>query len=111
MNIIENNPLNSFSERIFIRKKEFKKGIDADDLRRERGDEAYQIRKQKRVETLTKRRNVHKIVKQKPDITIQHDINVLSQSVQKLYNNDPTVVLNELRFLRKKMSLSNPPIQ
>jgi hypothetical protein len=46
----------AFQDRIDARKKAFKKGVDADDMRRKREDDTLQLRKQKREEQMTKKR-------------------------------------------------------
>lgn len=44
-----------------LHQKEFKKGINTDDLRKKRVDDSFQIRKQKREQVLTKHRLVSNI--------------------------------------------------
>jgi len=96
------------AETIAYRKKEFKKGIDTDDLRRERGDEAYQIRKQKREEILSKRR--HHV--QTPQNSSDEQKNKYwNENIQNVYSNVPNVVMEALSFIRKQMSFPNPPIR
>jgi len=51
--------MTSMQDRMDLRKKNFKKGVDADESRRKREDETVQIRKQKRDEQLSKKRMVN----------------------------------------------------
>lgn len=98
--------------KISYRKKQFKKGIDTDDLRRERADEACQIRKQKREENLSKRRHTHRILREKPEIIVyQEKDKYFCESIKNLHSNDTSLVLKALSYIRKRMSLQNPPTQ
>lgn len=98
-------------------KKGFKKGINADDVRRRRGETAIQLRKQQREEGLAKRRNVmlNNFVNGESD---QNDVKAnLSQSeyaslVTKLRSNDIQEQTDALRSFRKMLSKEvNPPVQ
>ena len=55
----------SSRERQEQRKKDFKKGIDADDARKKREEVSVTIRKSKREESLLKKRNVNAITDKK----------------------------------------------
>jgi len=86
-------------ETLIYRKKEFKKGIDSDLIRRQRGDEAYRIRKEKRTDILTKRRQpCHSETR----ITVESD---------HLFSDNPETVLKGLKNLRSQLASSNPPIE
>lgn len=81
------------------RKKDFKTGIDPEKCRRNREDDALQIRKVKRETRLGKKRRD----------TDRHNYEtnnkkIDSVKVNQIYNNDPDMVLNSLKYIRKLSS-------
>ena len=81
-----------------FRKTEYKRGIDKDTMRRKREEYQFSIRKKKRDEKLSKKRK----------IPICYGNNIQENNIQidktvmnKIYSNDPTVVLSSLKYIRK----------
>jgi hypothetical protein len=116
----------SFEDRIDARKKQHKKGVDADDARRRREDEAVQLRKNKKEELLQKRRqtdgaemttvgtvNAEPINAPVADTTqSMNDSQIVLQLAAALDAQTPQEVINATRDIRKRLSVStNPPIQ
>lgn len=93
------------------RKKEFKRGIDNDITRRKREDDSLSIRKQKREDKLTKKRNF--ISESEPETNIgtnkrlfeSNDSPLDPNLINNIYSNDPDTVLKGLTYLRKKLSI------
>lgn len=101
------------------RKKEFKKGIDAEEARRKREDNVIELRKTKRDENLQKKRNVHA-----PQQYALEDSNkaVLAQPAQRLdelpmmvrgvYSTNVHEQYEATQKFRKLLSIErNPPIE
>lgn len=82
------------------RKKEFKKGIDTDECRRRRDDDAFQIRKIKREEKLDKKRRESN----GNSFTTPTDKVIDESQVKKIYSDNPTIALAGLMYLRKLAS-------
>eukprot|EP01114_Cavostelium_apophysatum_P014708 TRINITY_DN387_c0_g1_i1.p1 TRINITY_DN387_c0_g1~~TRINITY_DN387_c0_g1_i1.p1 ORF type:complete len:521 (+),score=156.63 TRINITY_DN387_c0_g1_i1:124-1686(+) len=94
------------------RKKDFKKGIDADAARDKRNENNISIRKAKREESLQKKRNVassggNKVV----DASIVQKLEELPKLVAAVMSNDPGAQLEATTQFRKLLSIEkNPPI-
>lgn len=85
------------------------KGKDQDEMRRRRNEVTVELRKNKREETLQKRRNVP-IADSADEDEVERPIN-LSQLVQNAASDNPTVQLNAVQAARKLLSSDrNPPI-
>lgn len=97
-----------YDKNIEYRKKEFKKGIDTDDSRRKRDNMANQIRKQKRLDNLTKKRCplLHPILNDK-DAETKEIINY--EHIDKIFDDKPDVVLEGLIFIRRYLSKKELP--
>jgi len=95
------------------RKKEFKKGIDADEARKKREENSVSIRKSKRDESLLKKRNVNVISDKKNiDASIAQKLEELPNLVAGVNSNDPVAQLEATTQFRKLLSIErNPPIQ
>jgi hypothetical protein len=96
-----------------VRFKSYKnKGLDAQEMRRRREEEGVQIRKSKREEQMTKRRNVGPSVDEL-ESSLQHTLENEStpKIVQAVFSADPTIQLAGTLALRKILSRpDNPPI-
>jgi HEAT repeat protein len=102
------------SDRLNQRKKDFKKGIDADEARRKREDAAVQLRKQTREEALEKKRRVSDGVGQ--GNTMQDQSGTQDSRIQGLATQvctqNPEEQFQATQQLRKLLSVeNNPPIQ
>lgn len=95
------------------RKKEFKKGIDAEEARKKREDANVSIRKSKREESLQKKRNVSATTDKKVfDASISQKLEELPNLVNGVFSNDPNLQLECTTQFRKLLSIErNPPIQ
>lgn len=94
------------------RKKDFKKGIDLDEARKKREDQTVSIRRNKREENVSKKRNIPLIPSSSktPEITFQ--LKELPTLVQNVNSNDGNLQLEATREFRKLLSIEkNPPIQ
>jgi HEAT repeat protein len=94
-----------------VRKDVFKKGIEANDARKKREENAVRIRKEKRNESFLKRRNVACV----PDGDFSfdfHSIQELHELVEAIKRNIPTEQIDATTKIRKLLSIEqNPPIQ
>eukprot|EP00927_Polykrikos_kofoidii_P032617 TRINITY_DN27727_c0_g1_i1.p1 TRINITY_DN27727_c0_g1~~TRINITY_DN27727_c0_g1_i1.p1 ORF type:complete len:558 (+),score=124.32 TRINITY_DN27727_c0_g1_i1:37-1674(+) len=117
--------MSGFGDRINLRQKNFKKGVDADEARRKREDTAVQLRKQVREEALQKKRqteddastaqampmlepNTGCMVEAAPSVGSV----VTGQFVQMLGSPDPQVQFKTTQHFRKMLSVEkDPPIQ
>jgi len=101
------------------RKKEFKKGIDAEDARKKREETSVSIRKNKRDESLHKKRNVNS--PQTPvdqrrggvvDASIAQKLKDMPALISAVFSNDPAAQVDATTQFRKLLSIErNPPIQ
>ncbi|GAM20445.1 hypothetical protein SAMD00019534_036200 [Acytostelium subglobosum LB1] len=88
------------------RKSQFKKIIDADDARRKREELSLSIRKSKREESLSKKRNI------KTDLSIHQRLENLPEMIKGLQSNQYESVLQATIAFRKLLSIErSPPIQ
>jgi len=102
-----------------LRKKNFKKGVDADETRRRREDETVQIRKQKRDEQLAKKRlfNPEEDCENSENVppTVKSNVpeaGAKSIVAQLMQTQDPDARLSLTSDLRRLVAKSkNPPIQ
>lgn len=97
------------------RKKEFKKTIDTDEARKKREDQQTSIRKEKRLESLQKKRNVQPTPPNQPKIvqdnSILQKIDEIPNLKQGIMSNDPQAQLDSTTAFRKLLSIErNPPI-
>lgn len=89
------------------------KGRDQDEMRRRRNEVTVELRKNKRDETLLKRRNVHtaETASNEPDPEKYVDFTNLAAIVQSAASNDGELQLNAVKAARKLLSSDkNPPI-
>ena len=98
------------------RKQGFKKGINADDSRRRRGESVIQLRKNQREEGLAKRRNVmlNNFVDDESTNAPQQDLSNSEYAtlVQRLRDHNIQEQTDALRTFRKMLSKEvNPPVQ
>jgi importin subunit alpha-1 len=94
------------------RKKDFKKAIDEEEKRKERGDQAISIRKLKRAENVAKKRNIPALPPSPNRNEISVQLKELPTLVQNVNCNDPILQLEATREFRKLLSIErNPPIQ
>eukprot|EP00607_Mallomonas_marina_P008971 CAMPEP_0182416692 /NCGR_PEP_ID=MMETSP1167-20130531/1064_1 /TAXON_ID=2988 /ORGANISM="Mallomonas Sp, Strain CCMP3275" /LENGTH=545 /DNA_ID=CAMNT_0024589699 /DNA_START=38 /DNA_END=1675 /DNA_ORIENTATION=+ len=112
------------------RKQEFKKGVTADDGRRRRGETSVQLRKEKKEENLSKRRNLLPVnstesplensgaipQSQTPQIPQDKDrkftINDIPSLMSGLTSEDSSTQVSSLRGFRKLLSAEKkPPVQ
>jgi len=104
------------------RKSQFKKAIDSDDARRKREDLADQLRKQKREDSISKRRNCGLSDPSAPFVAEENQQNQgprteaisperLHSLVLGVNSDDPTVQLESVTHIRKLLSIErSPPI-
>src|SRR5690349_7781994 len=99
------------------RKKDFKKGITAEDSRRKREETSNEIRKTKREESLQKRRNIAPT--NQIEITTTQSIHTewsgnlseIPQYIEAINSADPIAQLEATTQIRKLLSIEkNPPI-
>ncbi len=97
------------SDRLIQRKKDFKKGIDTDECRERRGNEAVRIRKDKRTDRLEKKR-CEKIIVGSDLPPLFDDVSnlvnptkndILKKEVENIYSKDPVVALLGLNYFRR----------
>lgn len=104
----------SARERAEQHKKSFKATISAEDSRRKREETALEIRKNKREESLQKRRNITFTETEDASINtpaLIADIQNIPLHAQKLFSNDPTAQYEATVAIRKLLSIEkNPPI-
>jgi len=97
------------------RRSQFKKGIDVDDTRRKREDIQNQIRKDKREEGLSKKRNFappSSGERKTYEPAIAEKLKVLPQMVANVHSNDPQLQLESTIAFRKLLSIErSPPIE
>ncbi|ETW00799.1 hypothetical protein H310_07333 [Aphanomyces invadans] len=100
------------------RQRNFKKGIDVEDIRRRREDTAVRIRKEKRDEQLAQKRRMAagqmdvSAPTEAVDAHLQQRINELPEMCQDLRCPDPVKQLNAVTKFRKLLSIEkNPPIE
>ncbi|CAK4742800.1 unnamed protein product [Aphanomyces euteiches] len=102
------------------RQRNFKKGIDVDEIRRRREDTTVQIRKSKRDEQLAQKRRMAGATQMdvatpidSADAQVQQQINnELPQLTMDLQNPEPLKQLNAVTRFRKMLSIEkNPPIE
>mmetsp|Transcript_19747 Transcript_19747/g.50133 ORF Transcript_19747/g.50133 Transcript_19747/m.50133 type:complete len:532 (+) Transcript_19747:94-1689(+) len=89
----------------------FKKGIDSGDCRRRREESTLAIRKNKREESLQKRRNLDALVEPESVAVSDERLARLPELVSTIMGNDEAAVVEAVRALRKILSIEkNPPI-
>lgn len=107
------------------RRKDFKKGVDTDEARRNRTETSVQIRKSKKEDMIQKRRNATAESSLTPDELADAGAVVtgaggnahvspaiIAQYTASIYSNDPAVVLKATQQFRRILSIEkNPPIQ
>jgi len=101
------------------RKKEYKKGVDAEDARRKREDNIIELRKIKRDENLQKKRQVHagpsyalSDSTRSSATEVQAQLDELPAMVRQVYQGTPEEQFNATQKFRKLLSIErNPPIQ
>eukprot|EP00775_Hariotina_reticulata_P002748 gene2748-3042_t len=102
------------------RKKEYKKGVDADDARRKREDNIIELRKNKRDENLQKKRMVNagpsyamEDSSARTSLALQNkQLDELPAKVQGLYSQNPQEQYEATQWFRKLLSIErNPPIE
>jgi len=115
--------MSGIADRLSQRQQGFKKGIDADDARRKREDQAVQLRKQTREEALLKKRMVNELpAGQLPmvaggEVAMQPaasgvPLEQLPMLIQMLMSEEPVAQFNSTQQFRKLLSIEqNPPIQ
>jgi len=127
--------MSGFSERVSARQKNFKKGVDAEDMRRKREDAAVQLRKQVREEALQKKRMTADVpgcglpssgevgmtdnpmggdaqLGERPTSASSYPIDQIPGLSQMLMSDDPQAQFNSTQQYRKLLSIEqNPPIQ
>jgi len=103
-----------YAKRTEQRKKDFKKGIDADESRKKREETTVGIRKTKREEGLQKRRHFGGAVEEEIPVhssDVQTKIQNIPHYLAKLGSNDPEQQLEAVTHFRKLLSIErNPPI-
>jgi hypothetical protein len=109
--------MSTFQERVDARKKNFKKGIDADDARRRREDETVQLRKAKRDEQLSKKRlmrdDAENTENEPVNVNLQLDPGMAAAATKlKDPSTDMQTRIAVVTEIRKQLSrASKPPIQ
>ncbi|ETV84452.1 hypothetical protein, variant [Aphanomyces astaci] len=100
------------------RQRNFKKGIDVEDIRRRREDTTVRIRKEKRDEQLQQKRRMAggqmdvSAPTDAVDNHLQQRINELPEMCSDLHSPDPVKQLNAVTKFRKLLSIEkNPPIE
>eukprot|EP00727_Mastigamoeba_balamuthi_P011092 m51a1_g6605 putative protein (538) ;mRNA; f:8864-10990 len=91
------------------RRKTVKKGLDVDEQRKKREDDALSLRKQKREESLMKRRNVSPAEMGQEEDVPTRCYQSLEQAVAALRSADPAEKLDATTYLRKLLSIDDKP--
>ncbi|KAL5700334.1 Importin subunit alpha-4 [Ranunculus cassubicifolius] len=102
-----------------VRKKSYKTGVDGDEARRRREDNLVEIRKNKREDSLLKKRREgllqSQISSSEPSLTpigIEKKLESLPVMVQGVYSDNPALQLESTTQFRKLLSIErNPPIE
>eukprot|EP01126_Amoeba_proteus_P047924 TRINITY_DN550_c0_g1_i3.p1 TRINITY_DN550_c0_g1~~TRINITY_DN550_c0_g1_i3.p1 ORF type:complete len:516 (+),score=83.97 TRINITY_DN550_c0_g1_i3:80-1627(+) len=90
------------------RRRDFKKGIEGSDARKKREETAMKIRKEKRIESFQKRRNVTNVAESFTDENSPE----LQNLIEMMKRQDPSEHLEATTKIRKLLSIeTNPPIQ
>eukprot|EP00397_Hematodinium_sp_SG-2012_P011805 GEMP01011953.1.p1 GENE.GEMP01011953.1~~GEMP01011953.1.p1 ORF type:complete len:526 (+),score=162.52 GEMP01011953.1:120-1697(+) len=113
--------MSTFEERVQERRRNFKKGVDCEDARRNREDEAVQLRKKDKEEQLAKKRAQNETVEGPfasngpafPNGGVNAPLEMLPQLVAKVRNpRDTQEQFMATQHIRKLLSIEhNPPIQ
>jgi importin subunit alpha-1 len=94
------------------RRRQFKTAIDKNDSRRKREEEASKIRKNKRIESFSKRRNVHEDSENETQVMLSPSLQELIPLSQAVKSGDITLQYEATIKFRKILSIANnPPIQ
>ncbi|BFZ09482.1 hypothetical protein BsWGS_12520 [Bradybaena similaris] len=87
------------------------KGRDMEDLRRRRVETSVELRKQKKEETLLKRRNVEVLEEETPLKEQMPQSMTLPEIISGMNSSDPTLIMTATESLRKILSRErNPPV-
>ncbi|KAK9920008.1 hypothetical protein M0R45_028575 [Rubus argutus] len=106
------------STRTEVRKKSYKSGVDADDARRRREDNLVEIRKNKREDSLLKKRREGLALSQQQlldgspnPVVVEKRLESIPAMVQGVWSNDPAIQLEATTQFRKLLSIErSPPI-